>query len=370
MKSTPARTVFVRFLLLAVFGVAAVTSHSSPAAAQPFGAWLVEGSGYPTNHAYLEIPHAAALNTPTGFTYEAWVAASNNVAGEDCRSLAGKNYLETWWVGICNVGGVPTLRSYLKGGSSSRNGGALTRGAWTHVAVVYDKVAGKRRHYVNGNLVASFDETGNLPTNDSPIRIGSDEAWERSPGGSLNLVRIWKKARTEAEIRANINRIIPAPKPAGLIGQWLLAVSGNDTFGVRNGTFHNGVFLTFPAGPPCTSGPASGSFACLGNRFSVGTSHRDPNTGTVTSGTVFSTNSGDTALFQLFSSPEVLTKSVNACSINSHHWILASAIALHPVQVTVFDTKAFEQKIYFFYPDASGVSIPSIVDTGAFATCP
>ena len=53
---------------------------------------------------------------------------------------------------ICNVGGLPTLRTYLKGGSSARNGGVLTRGSWTHIAVVYDKVAGKRLGPAGGGL--------------------------------------------------------------------------------------------------------------------------------------------------------------------------------------------------------------------------
>jgi hypothetical protein len=369
MKST--RRPLVR-LLLALFTWAGLggLGAATPAAAQPFGAWLVEGSGFPGTHAYLEIPHSAALNTTTGFTFEAWVAPSNGLTGEDCRSLAGKNFQQTWWVGICNVNGQPTLRSYLKGTSSLRNGGILTRGSWTHVAVVYDKASGFRIHYINGFQVAAFGETGNLPTNTAPIRIGSDVAWERSPGGSLNLVRIWKKARTQAEIRSAINVVLGAPKPAGLIGQWLLAGNGNDTYGVRNGTIHNGVFLTFPAGPPCVSGPAAGAFACLANRFSASISFRDPGNGVVSQGHVGSTNSGDSASFALFgASWEVLAKALNGCALNGHYWVFASNLSTPYIQLTVFDTAAFRQKIYFFYEVAPN-SFPSTVDTNAFATCP
>lgn len=360
--------------IIALAGIVALASIglSAPASAQPFGAWLVLGSGYPTNHAYLEIPHAAGLNTPGSFTFEAWIAVSNNTTGEDCRSIAGKNYLSAWWVGICNVGGLPTLRTYLKGGGSLRQGGVLTRGSWTHIAVVYDKVAGKRRHFINGILAAEFAETGNLPTNTSPIRIGSDVSWERTPGGSIDLVRLWKTARTEAQLRQSINAQFTKPpaKPAGLAAQWPLDANGNDTYGVRNGTVVNGVFLTFPAGLPCTSGPPSGSFACLNDRFSAGLSHRDPFTGAVTQGSVVATNRDDSAVLSVAGGWETLVKAVDGCATNGHHWILASALAGYPLQLSVFDTENFVNKVYFFYPGGAGPSIPSIIDTNAFATCP
>ena len=297
---------------------------------------------------------------------------SNNTAGEDCRSIAGKNYLTGWWVGICNtVGGLPTLRTYLKGGGSLRNGGVLTRGSWTHIAVVYDKVAGKRRHFINGILAAEFAETGNLPTNTSPIRLGSDVSYPRTPGGSIDEVRLWKVARTQAQIRQflNVHFTKPPAKPAGLVAQWSLDANGNDTYTVRNGAVVNGAFLTFPAGLPCTSGPPSGGSACLSDRFSASLSHRDPFTGTVIHGTVASTNSGDSAVLGIFGAWETLVKALDACLINDRHWIFASALAGYPLQLSVFDTEHFENKLYFFYPDSLS-SIPSIVDTNAFASCP
>src|SRR5688572_23420108 len=87
---------------------------TTPAHAQPFGAWLALSGNPSTGHAAI---HASPALNPTGaFTFEAWVSITNNPAGEDCRSIAGKSYLESWWIGLCTVGGKPTLRSYLKGG--------------------------------------------------------------------------------------------------------------------------------------------------------------------------------------------------------------------------------------------------------------
>src|SRR6185436_16862329 len=86
---------------------------TSPAHGQPFGAFLTLGGNPNTGHA--AIPANAALNPTGAFTFEAWVAITNSASGEDCRSIAGKNWQEAWWIGLCNVGGKPTLRSYLKG---------------------------------------------------------------------------------------------------------------------------------------------------------------------------------------------------------------------------------------------------------------
>src|SRR5262245_16888893 len=92
------------------------------AQAQPFGTWVVWSPGFSGSHGYINIAHSPSLNPTGAFTIEAWVNITNGVSGEDCRSIAGKNYLQAWWIGQCNVGGQPTLRSYLKGSGSVRNG--------------------------------------------------------------------------------------------------------------------------------------------------------------------------------------------------------------------------------------------------------
>src|ERR1044072_4937457 len=169
------------FVAIALLGAAA-------AQAQPFDAWL-RFTGDPTNgwvraaprrsphprghtNGWARAPDSSSLDISGNFTFEAWVSISNSVTGEDCRSIAGKNYLETWWIGQCNVAGQATLRSYLKGAGSLRQGGTIPRNVLTHIAVVFNGV--QRLHYINGELAASFAESGPLPTNGTELRIGSD----------------------------------------------------------------------------------------------------------------------------------------------------------------------------------------------------
>ena len=106
-----------------------------------------------------------------------------------CRSIVGKDFTQSYWVGICDAGGgLATLRSYLKGGSSLRDGGTVRGNRHTHIAVTYD--GSERRHYINGELAATFSETGPLPASGSPLRFGSDIQFPSTPKGNIDEARL------------------------------------------------------------------------------------------------------------------------------------------------------------------------------------
>jgi concanavalin A-like lectin/glucanase superfamily protein len=352
----------VRLLTLVLLGLIALT----PAAhAQPFGAWMTL-VGDPTN-GWVNVPHNPAFNITGPFTVEAWVAISNSAAAEDCRSIAGKRFQETWWIGQCTVSGQPTLRSYLRGSGSLKQGGIIPRGVWTHVAVVFTGT--QRLHYINGELAATFADPGSLPTNTQPIQIGSDVGWVHSPTGAIDEVRLWNVARTQAEIRDWINKRITAPQ-TGLISVWPLDASTTDIIGGHNGTvMGSGVgALTFPPGGSCTTTVGQ---LCLQGRFIITTKWRTtPTPGTPTNGNgsvvVAGPNSG---VFWFFSSDnwEVMVKAINACPLNNRYWIYSAALTDVFYRMEVFDNQAKAQKIYFNYP---GAPAPAVTDSDAFATCP
>lgn len=337
------------------------------AQAQPFGAWL-SLAGNPT-HGFVRIPHSPALNPTGAFTLEAWVSITNNLVGEDCRSIAGKNFLQAWWVGLCRVGGRPTLRSYLKGGASASNGGEIEPGRWTHVAVVF--TGSQRRHYINGELALQVAEAAPLTTSTDEMRIGSDTQWQFTPTGSIDEVRLWNVARTQAQIRDNMDNPISAAQP-GLVAVWALNGNANDVVSTHEGSLQGaGVgFLTFPVALDC--GPGTLTTLCLLDRFQVSTRWRtNPNPGTLTDGqaqTVGCANDGS-GLFWFFSSTnwEVMVKALNGCGLNDRFWVFSAATTNVFYRMEVFDVQAGAQKIYFNYP---GPPAPAVTDTSAFATCP
>lgn len=349
---------FLPVLILALAGLAA------PAAAQPFGAWLAL-TGHPT-HGYVRIPPNAALNPTGNFTFEAWVAITN---ANDCRSIAGKNWEQAWWVGLCTVGGRPTLRSYLKGSTSQRNGGEIEPGRWTHVAVVFNGT--QRLHYVNGELAATFVESGPLTTSGDEMRIGSDTHWQFTPTGAIDEVRLWNVARTQAQIRDNMDNEITAAQ-AGLIGVWSLDGNAQDVIGPHDGSLQGaGVgFLTFPVALNC--GATTATAHCLLTRFLVTARWRtNPLPGTLTDGqaqVAGCANSGS-GLFQFFSPNnwEIMVKALNGCGLNDRYWIFSAATTNVFYRMEVLDVQRGVQKIYFNYP---GPPAPAVTDVNAFATCP
>lgn len=330
------------------------------ASAQPFGAWLTL-VGAPS-HGFVQVPHSLALNPTNALTIEAWISVTTAPSPENCRSIIGKNWLQSYWLGVCS--GV--LRSYLKGSTSVRNGGVIPSNQWTHVAVVF--TGAERRHYINGELINSFPEAAPLPTSGDPVRIGSDVSWQFTPQGAIDEVRLWNVARTTAQIRSAINVAITAPQP-GLVAVWSLDGNGNNALGPHDGVVMGAGtgFLTFPVALNCGTNTATS--LCLLDRFTVRARFRTgaPGTAEGTGQTVNVVNDGS-GLFWFFSPDnwEVMVKAINACGLNNRYWVFSAATTNVFYRLEVTDVRG-AQKIFFNYP---GPPAPAVTDTGAFATCP
>lgn len=325
-----------------------------PLAAQPYGAWLTRSGA----HGYVEVPNSSAFNFTTGFTFEAWVSGSDTGS---CTSIAGKDFTQGWWIGVCGT----TLRSYIKGSSSLFNGGTIPTGEFVHVAVTYDGAT--RKHYIDGELVASNTESGPMTTTTAPIRLNSDVSFAFSYANTLDEVRIWNVARTVDELRSGINTTINSPQP-GLVAVYHLDGSANDSIGGHNGTVGGtGVFFTSAVALTC--GSTSSSQLCLTpNRFAVTSKWLLPD-GTRGVGTVVPGSNSTSGLFWFFGSDnwELLVKVLDGCPVNNNKWVFAAATTNVHYQLVVTDVRAGVTKRYFNY---FGQSAPAVTDTQAFATCP
>ena len=94
----------------------------------------------------------------------------------------------------------------------------LEYGTWYHVAIVYN--GSKITAFVNGLFNGEADLTGNLRQNIEELTIGGTY-WLPSDttNGSIDEVRIWSVARTQAEIQANYDVSLSGNEP-GLMGYW------------------------------------------------------------------------------------------------------------------------------------------------------
>jgi Concanavalin A-like lectin/glucanases superfamily len=325
-----------------------------PAAAQPYGAFFVKGSGA----GYVEVPHSSAFDFSTGFTFEAWVTGTDPGG---CSGIAGKQYTTAWWIGVCGT----TFRSYIKGGSSLFDGGKVQPNEFQHIAVTYDGAT--RKHYVDGELVASRAETGPMTTNTQPMRFNSDVAYSPEYASSLDEIRIWNVARTQDEIRSAINKTINAPQ-AGLVAVYHLDGNAADAIAGHNGTtVGTAAYLTAPVALSC--GSTTTTQLCLTpNRFTVTSKWLLPD-GTRGVGTVVPGSNSTSGLFWFFGSDnwELLVKVLDGCPVNNNKWVFSAATTNVHYQVAVTDVKSGQTKRYFNY---FGQSAPAVTDTEAFATCP
>lgn len=328
---------------------------SLPAAAQPFGAYLVKGSG----EGWVEVPPSSAFDFTTGFTFEAWVGGADP---GPCGSIAGKDYLQSWWVGVCGT----TLRSYLKGGLASQfNGGTIPANEFVHVAVTYDGAV--RKHYIDGELVASKAETGAMPASSAAMRFNGDVSWQHSYATTLDEVRLWNVARTQEEIRSTINTSINAPQP-GLVAVYHLDGDAADAIAGHNGS-KNGTAAYLSPAVQLNCGATSSTQLCVTpNRFAV-TAKWLLQDGTRGVGTVVPGSNSTSGLFWFFGSDnwELLVKVLDGCPVNNYKWVFAAATTNVHYQLAVTDVKSGQTKRYFNY---FGQSAPAVTDTQAFATCP
>jgi hypothetical protein len=336
-------------------------------AAQPFGLWTAfvgDGTADASN-GHLEIAHSPALNPASAITIEAWVSLSVPSANQPCRSIVGKGYVTSYWVGVCNSGPTAVLRSYVRGSASLKDGGVIPSNQWIHIAVTSDGAA--RKHYIDGELVASFPESGPPTANTLPLEIGGDPNYVYSPNGLVNEVRLWSVARTIDQIRSTINVPVRSAQP-GLVAVWQMG-GPNDALGGHNGTFVGNIPPVL--GPPAvfSCGASTASALCLQGHYLLTATWRTGPPGTATTGNAsVAVSSADSGVLWFFapSNWEVMVKVINGCGLTHTWWVFSAALTDVYYQLNVTDVQSGTTKIYFNYP---GSPAPAVTDTGAFGPC-
>jgi concanavalin A-like lectin/glucanase superfamily protein/uncharacterized protein DUF4082 len=87
----------------------------------------------------------------------------------------------------------------------------LLANQWTHLAATYDGTT--QRFYVNGIQVAQRAQTGPIDVSSDPLHLGGNGVWGDFFKGRIDEVRVYNRARSAAEINAELNSAIATSSP-------------------------------------------------------------------------------------------------------------------------------------------------------------
>ncbi len=169
---------------------------------------------------YVYIGNPANLKLVDSITLAAWVNPQTDPPSDD-RSLSGMYAILTKWgqsvdvadsygLWLHNPDGITQPLSSIiltgSGGIGIKNGGVIPSGAWSHIAMTYDRTSGVQRIYVNGVFVGEYQGSGGIRTSDTTVLMGKeDSSLPRFFNGAIDEVQIFNRALSGAEILAIYN---------------------------------------------------------------------------------------------------------------------------------------------------------------------
>jgi len=145
---------------------------------------------------YVQAPSTAAVSPTVAITIDAWIlpqATSSSRIVDKITAGAGDGYL------------LDVLGSQLRLiiGSAAIQAGTISAGTRYHVAGTYDGAT--LTVYIDGTSVGSVSNSGAIPTNSLPVRIGADQTGANAFTGWIDEVEIYNRALSGAEIQAIYN---------------------------------------------------------------------------------------------------------------------------------------------------------------------
>lgn len=194
------------------------------------------------------------------FTIEAWIRTTGTWPGASSSILACDDADGIWEAGeklfYIHSGGTPRFEGhsneYIKSTQS------VNDNKWHHIAVVWDYsgsgTSGTGYIYIDGanktdpasNYTANFTNVGTF------YLVRPNSAFY---SGLLDEVRIWNTARTEAQIKANMNREIAAQ--SGLVAYYKMSDGSGATLTDNSGNGYSGTLVNSPSwqASGCLAGP-------------------------------------------------------------------------------------------------------------------
>ncbi len=162
---------------------------------------------------------AAAVFTDSPLTLEAWTVefrlkmdsySINNQALFNCGGSSTEIYVRY------GDAAIPYNQFQVKFGGSQINSFMGERDKWHHIAMTYDGT--DMKIYLNGVLQSTLNNPGKIVKFDATTSICSSGTQYFRAQANMNELRIWKIARSEAQIKENFYAV--SPDSEGLVSYW------------------------------------------------------------------------------------------------------------------------------------------------------
>jgi hypothetical protein len=169
--------------------------------------------------AVVTIPESSSFDITSAITLEAWVYATKNSGVQDVVSKSSQSTNTGYIFPRTDDGWAHTvLYLNVSGGWHTLSAVYPSLNAWHHLAATYDGATMKV--YVDGVLTASQAQTGTIATNSNALVLGNQAGYGEYFGGTLDEVRVWNVARTQAQIQAGMGAELNPAGQTGLVSDY------------------------------------------------------------------------------------------------------------------------------------------------------
>ena len=160
------------------------------------------GLAFNGSSARVNVQDTPSLDLTTAMTLEAWVKPTTVTSSwRDVIYKGNDNYyLEATSTSTARPVGGATIAGVHPQATGTV---AIAANTFTHLATTYDGSA--IRLFVNGTQVASTAATGSIATSTKQLQIGGDGIYGQYFAGTIDEVRIYNTALTQAQIQADMN---------------------------------------------------------------------------------------------------------------------------------------------------------------------
>lgn len=167
---------------------------------------------------WVTIKDTPSLNLEAGMTLEAWIYPSDFMSGR--RTILfkeGPAEAASYHLDANSETDRPAAGFFSGSPRTLEGGSGLMPDNWAHLTATYD--GSTMRLYLNGDQVAEAEQSGYIDDSGGALGIGGNSVWGDFFEGRIDEVRIYNRALSSREIRADMNVSIAASlKPRALLG--------------------------------------------------------------------------------------------------------------------------------------------------------